>query len=163
VATGPIVVHYFNQFSLAGIISNIFVVPFAGMIVVPLGLFSGILSLFLGYLPLAGLNQVAADWFVKTVTFFSRMPIAEFRLPSPAWWLRCCARHLIVLSVRPAAVPLQAAQYSSHAETLVKSPCHSVVDHFCCFGSFLQTEHRCRFSRYIRDCTLIQLRGGRTS
>jgi len=82
-ATGPLVVRYFNQFSLAGIVSNMVVVPFAGMVVVPLGLFSGIVSLFIGYLPLAGLNQMMADVFIELVNFFSRLPFAEFHPPSP--------------------------------------------------------------------------------
>ncbi len=96
--TGPIVVHYFNQFSLAGIVSNLVVVPFAGMAVVPLGLFSGILSLFIRHLPFAGLNQFAADAFVDTVAFFSRLPLAEFHPPSPGvLWLLCYA--LLIVSL----------------------------------------------------------------
>jgi competence protein ComEC len=87
-ATGPLVTHYFNQMSLAGIISNMVVVPFAGMVIVPLGLFSGILSLFTHHLPLAGLNQFLADTFISTVTFFSQLPVAEFHPPSPGvLWL----------------------------------------------------------------------------
>jgi competence protein ComEC len=98
VATGPIVVHYFNQFSLAGIISNMVIVPFAGMAVVPLALFSGLLALFTGALPLAGLNQFMADRFIDTVTFFSRMPIAEFHPPSPGiFWLVCYAVFIVSL------------------------------------------------------------------
>jgi competence protein ComEC len=96
-ATGPLVVHYFNQFSLAGIVSNIVVVPFAGMAVVPLGLLSGVLSLFTGSLPLAGLNQALADLFIGTVNFFSRLPIAEFHPPSPGvLWLLAYA--LLIIS-----------------------------------------------------------------
>jgi competence protein ComEC len=87
-ATGPLVAHYFNQFSLAGLVSNLIVVPFAGAVVVPLGLFSGILSLFTGHLPLAGLNQLAADIFIGLVSFFSRLPFAEFHPQAPGvLWL----------------------------------------------------------------------------
>jgi competence protein ComEC len=91
-ATGPLVAHYFNQLSFAGVISNIIVVPFAGMIVVPLGLFSGILSLLTGHLPLAGANQFLADLFVESVAFFSRLPFAEFHPPAPGiFWMICYA------------------------------------------------------------------------
>ena len=87
-ATGPLVVRYFNQFSLAGLLSNMVVVPFAGMVVVPLGLLSGILSLFTHQLPLAGLNQFAADLFLRIVDFFAGLPIAEFHPRSPGiLWL----------------------------------------------------------------------------
>ncbi len=89
-ATGPLVAHYFNQVSFAGIISNMVVVPFAGMVVVPLGLFSGVLSLFTHHLPLAALNQFIADLFIGTVDFFSGLPFAEFHPPSPGIiWLLC--------------------------------------------------------------------------
>jgi competence protein ComEC len=87
-ATGPLVALYFNQFSFAGIISNIVVVPFAGMVVVPLGLVSAILSLFTHSLPLAAINQLVCDSFVSVVDFFSRLPFAEFHPPAPGiLWL----------------------------------------------------------------------------
>ena len=83
-ATGPLVARYFNQVSLAGVIANMIVVPFAGIVVVPLGLGSGILSLFTHHLPLAAANQAAADAFVNVVSFFSRLPFAEFHPPAPS-------------------------------------------------------------------------------
>jgi competence protein ComEC len=89
-ATGPLAAFYFNQFSLAGVVANLFVVPFAGAIVVPLGLFSGVLSLFAQELPLAWLNQFVADAFIRFVAFFARLPLAEFRPPAPGLpWLFC--------------------------------------------------------------------------
>jgi competence protein ComEC len=91
------VAHYFNQVSFAGIISNMVIVPFAGMVVVPLGLFSGVLSLFTHHLPLAALNQFIADLFIGTVAFFSRFPFAEFHPPSPGIvWLLCYGVLVIV-------------------------------------------------------------------
>jgi len=63
-AAGPLVAYYFNQVSFAGIVSNLVIVPFAGMVIVPLGLFSGVLSLFTHHLPLAGAdrrNQSVSD------------------------------------------------------------------------------------------------------
>ncbi len=87
-ATGPLVAHYFNQISLAGIVSNMIVVPFAGVLVVPLGLASGILLLFIHHLPLAGTNQFVSDLFVNVVVYFSRLPFAEFHPPAPGiFWL----------------------------------------------------------------------------
>ena len=97
-ATGPLVARYFNQFSLAGVISNMVVVPFAGMVVVPLGLLSGILSLFTGHLPLAWLNQVLADAFISMVYFFSRLPFAEFHPPSPGLLQVLCFAALMISS-----------------------------------------------------------------
>ncbi|OGW35193.1 MAG: DNA internalization-related competence protein ComEC/Rec2 [Nitrospirae bacterium GWC2_56_14] len=82
-ATAPLVAHYFNQVSLVGVVSNMIIVPFAGFIVVPLGLFSGLLSLLTSTLPLPALNQFVADRFCDTVTFFSRLPFAQFHPPAP--------------------------------------------------------------------------------
>lgn len=96
--TGPLVAHYFNQFSLVGALSNMAIVPFAGLFVVPLGLFSGVLSLFTGYLPAAGLNQFLGDVFITLVAFFSRLPFAEFHPPSPGpAWLLCYGLFVIFL------------------------------------------------------------------
>jgi len=82
-ATAPLVAHYFNQVSLIGVVSNMVIVPFAGFIVVPLGLFSGTLSLLTNTLPLPTLNQLVADRFCDTVTFFSGLPLAQFHPPAP--------------------------------------------------------------------------------
>ncbi len=100
IATGPLVAHYFNQISIIGIVSNLIVVPFAGMVVVPLGLLSGIVSLLTGYLPLAGLNQFAADLFISMVFFFSRLPFAEFHPVSPGLlWLTAYAVFFLSLTL----------------------------------------------------------------
>lgn len=87
-ATSPLVAYYFNQISLAGVISNMIVVPFAGLVVVPLGLSTGIISLFTGRLPLAQLDQTVSDLFYSIVNLFSRLPFAEFHPPAPSLpWL----------------------------------------------------------------------------
>ena len=97
-ATGPVVAHYFNQFSLAGIVSNLLIVPFAGAVVVPLGLFSGLLSLVTNHLPLAWMNQRVSDVFIGLVSFFSRLPFAEFHPPAPGiLWLSVYALFLVSL------------------------------------------------------------------
>lgn len=83
IATGPLVAYYFHQISLAGLLSNLIVVPAAGFVVVPLGLASGVISLFSGSLPLAELNQAAATLFYGIVTFFSRFPLSEIHPPAP--------------------------------------------------------------------------------
>jgi competence protein ComEC len=94
-ATGPLVAYYFNQISFAGIISNLIIVPFAGMLVVPLGLFSGIVSLFTHHLPLGWLNQTVSDIFISAVSFFSRLPFAEFHPPAPT--LPCLLLYAVLL------------------------------------------------------------------
>jgi competence protein ComEC len=81
-------------------VSNLIIIPFAGMVVVPLGLFSGILSLFTHHLPLGWLNQTISDIFINTVSFFSRLPFAEFHPPAPTLlWLLLYAVFFISLSL----------------------------------------------------------------
>lgn len=82
-ATGPLVAYYFHQVSFAGILANMIVVPFAGAVIVPLGLTSGILSLATGSLPFAAVDQFCADAFVALVSFFARLPFAAAHPPSP--------------------------------------------------------------------------------
>ena len=81
--TGPLVARHFQQVSFAGIAANMVVVPFAGAVVVPLGLTTGILSLLTGSLPLASLTQASADAFIALVSFFSRLPGAAVPVRSP--------------------------------------------------------------------------------
>ena len=97
-ATGPLVAHYFNQISLAGLVSNMIVVPLAGFIVVPIGLLSGLVSLATGPLFIAPVNQLVADLFCNIVTFFSRLPFAQFHPPSPGLlWLLIYALFLLAV------------------------------------------------------------------
>ncbi len=66
---------------------------------VPLGLLSGVISLFTHSLPLAWLNQRAADSFIAVVFFFSRLPFAELHPPAPGIpWLACYAVFLLSLA-----------------------------------------------------------------
>jgi len=83
IATAPLVAYYFNRLSLWGILSNMIIVPFAGFLVVPLGLLSGVLSLVLGSLPFPGLNQWAGDAFVALTSFFAGLPGATAAYPAP--------------------------------------------------------------------------------
>ncbi len=169
-ATGPLVAHYFNQFSFAGIISNIVVVPFAGMVVVPLGLFSAVLSLFVGALPLAAVNQFAAEAFVSMVAFFSRLPFAEIHPPAPGLaWLLLYALFLYSLAAfaevrlrsrfkpfassarfprTPLVVMAVSGTVSALALVFFLMPLRSAELHFPDVGQ--------------GDCALIRLRSGKT-
>jgi len=169
-ATGPLVAHYFNQFSLAGIVSNIVVVPFAGMVVVPLGLLSGILSLFTRNLPLAGINQFVCDTFVNVVAFFSRLPFAEFRPPAPnILWLLLYALLLFSLAAFAKArlitwfKPLES---SSRIETMpVAGMALSGTLLVLSLAFFFMPNQRAEISFPDvgqGDCALIQLRSGKT-
>lgn len=83
--TVPITLYYFNQISLIGILTNCFMVPLIGFLVVPLGL-SAILVL--------PVSATAAMWVMKgggiilecglgLAIFFSKWPFAAFRTVTP--------------------------------------------------------------------------------
>lgn len=83
--TVPITLYYFNQISLIGILTNCFMVPLIGFMVVPLGLLAILL------LPL---SATVAMWVMKggviilecglgLAIFFSKWPFAAFRTITP--------------------------------------------------------------------------------
>ncbi len=169
-ATGPLAAHYFNQFSLAGIVANLFVVPFAGFVIVPMGLCSGLVSLVTHSLPRAWLNQGAADSFLAMVSFFSRLPFAEFHLQAPGIpWLVCYAVFLLSLAsyARPRLLaklkPFEvAARIPSMTKTalalsgtvLILSAAFSFLPNTGTMFSFLDVGQG--------DCTVIELASGKT-
>ncbi len=169
-ATGPVVAYYFNQISFAGIVSNLIVVPFAGMVVVPLGLFSGILSLFTHHLPLAGLDQTAADVFIRVVSFFSRLPFAEFHPPTPTLlWLMFYAVFFVSLFMHARARLLSRFKPFEASSRISKVPVIGMALAGMCLMlllalSFIPVQRtRVSFPDVGQgDSTLIELPGGKT-
>jgi competence protein ComEC len=169
-ATGPLVAHYFNQFSLAGVVSNMIVVPFAGLVVVPLGLSSGVLSLFTHHLPFAALNQFAADAFIGIVTFFSRLPIAEFHPPSPGviWLLTYGAFVLSLAGVARSrllyhAKPLEFSSRVSRAAVTTAAFAGTLLLIITTLHFFPRRGVEVSFPDVGQgDCSLVRLRSGKT-
>jgi competence protein ComEC len=169
-ATGPLVAYYFNQISFAGIVSNLIIVPFAGMVVVPLGLFSGILSLFTHHLPLARLNQIVSDAFIRIVLFFSRLPFAEFHPPAPTlMWLLLYAVFFISLFMHTRARLLSRFKPFESSSRVSKLPIIGMTLAGMCLilffaFSFMPDKHtKVSFPDVGQgDCELIELPGGKT-
>jgi competence protein ComEC len=169
-ATGPLVSHYFNQFSLAGLISNLLVVPFAGAVVVPLGLFSGILSLFMDRLPLAWLNQFVSDLFIELVSLFSRLPFAEFHPKAPGvLWLSCYA--VFFASLLHALKTLLVSRFKpfegSARVSLLPKVTLAITGTFMLLGlalTFLPKKHTMISFPDVGqgDCALVELASGKT-
>ncbi len=90
--TMPIVMFYFNQISLVGLLANFIFVPVIGFVVVPLGL----LAVFL--YPLTGsvaLGCLKAGAFVLAqamglVNFFADLPFAALKTVTPSYFEICC-------------------------------------------------------------------------
>ena len=85
-ATLPLVAYYFNQIAWLGLLGNLLVVPFVGLLVIPLGLWSVMWVLIAGSetLPLGFLNQAIADFLVQIVTMLAQFPGAEWHVASPS-------------------------------------------------------------------------------
>jgi competence protein ComEC len=84
--TFPIALYYFNQVSLVGILTNCFMVPLIGFIVVPLGLLSALflpLSSALSIWFMKGAALILA-WALELATFFSKCPFAAPKTVTPA-------------------------------------------------------------------------------
>jgi len=83
--TVPLTAFYFNQISWVGFLSNPIVVPFVGMLIVPLGLVCSVGAILFDRttLPLSGLNDVLAGALYSLVQWFARLPAAEVHVPSP--------------------------------------------------------------------------------
>ena len=75
-ATIPLVAYHFNQIAWLGLFANLFVVPMAGFVLVPLGLLSAVLVLVTGSdtLPLGAVNQALLDLTAGIVDVLARAP-----------------------------------------------------------------------------------------
>ena len=105
--TLPLVAYYFHQIPWLGLITNMVVVPLVGILVIPIGLFSGIVVLISGgeTLPFATVNQWMFDLLAQVVVGLAQVPGAEWYVASPSigsillFW--CVLAGLALLRHRP--------------------------------------------------------------
>lgn len=85
VSTGPIVAHYYNQVTWAGLVSNMVIVPYVGFAVLPVGLLTSLFTLVshTDVIPLAWFNDLLLRLFYKGVRLFAELPLAMIYTPSP--------------------------------------------------------------------------------
>lgn len=88
VASTPLVAAAFNQMAWVGGLSNILIVPFVGVFVLPASLLACLGTLLGGSAELAGhtIVQPLLQALVRLVEGFASVPGAELRVPSPAVW-----------------------------------------------------------------------------
>ncbi|MEC4681913.1 MAG: DNA internalization-related competence protein ComEC/Rec2 [Nitrospirota bacterium] len=84
--TLPLVAYYFHQIPWLGLITNMVIVPLVGIVVIPIGLLSGIMVLVSGSqtLPVATVNQWIFDLFAQVIGWLSHVPGAEWHVASPS-------------------------------------------------------------------------------
>ena len=83
--TAPLVALHFNRFAPIGLITNFFVIPWVGFLIVPLSLTASIFSFF--FLPLATLlidmNGFITLILLRVLAFFASLPFASFFISTP--------------------------------------------------------------------------------
>lgn len=86
--TTPLVAWYFNQVPWLGLVTNLFAVPFTGMILVPLGLLSAFMTLMNSDegLPLARIQEHLLEWMVTALHWCAAFPGSDWRVPAPPLW-----------------------------------------------------------------------------
>jgi len=86
VVTVPLVAYYFNQLPWLGLFTNVGAVPVMGVLLVPIGLASGIWQIMVGgtVLPLASLNQWLLEHYVAVVRLVSMLPGGEWHVAAPS-------------------------------------------------------------------------------
>lgn len=100
IATAPVTAHYYNQITWTGIISNLIVVPYAGFIILPVGLFTALLTLIFNtdVMPLAWLDNVFVNIFYSVIEVFAKFPFSIIYTPSPGIVL-IISIYLLILSL----------------------------------------------------------------
>jgi competence protein ComEC len=103
--TVPLVAYHFNQIPWLGLAANLFVVPFAGGVLVPLGLGAAVWLLLGGgsVLPGGPLIQALVDSMTAFVEWLARVPGAEWHVASPAVAGMVMFYLLLFMAVRPAS------------------------------------------------------------
>ncbi len=86
VGTVPLVAYYFNQVAWLGLFANAVVVPFVGMLVVPLGLGASMIVLLGGLdrMPFGWVYQQIMDGLTSVVGTLATIPGAEWHVASPS-------------------------------------------------------------------------------
>jgi competence protein ComEC len=93
IGTAPLVMHYFNQVSLIGLLVNLIVVPVIGFTVVPVGLTSVLLYMFSSEAALWCMKISAAilEKSIQLIRFFSELSFAAVKTVTPSIFEICLA------------------------------------------------------------------------
>ncbi len=82
IGTAPLVAYYFHYFSLISPLSNLFIAPLIGFILIPLSVLSSFIYLATGYFIFAPLIRVVSDLSISAVNLFASIPFADIKIPA---------------------------------------------------------------------------------
>ncbi|UCH19572.1 MAG: ComEC/Rec2 family competence protein [Deltaproteobacteria bacterium] len=128
--TFPIVMFYFNQVSLVGVLANFVIVPLVGFIAVPLGLLAVFISPVSVEAATWGIKASAAILImaIQVVRFFSDLPFAAVKTITPSFIEISCYYLLagVLLNLKPGSSALPAVtQTISKSKTGHQLPCET--------------------------------------
>lgn len=78
--TAPLVAFYFHYFSVISPISNLFITPLIGFILIPLSLSSSFIFILTGYYPFQQTIQFIADINVYLIKYLGSLPFADIKI-----------------------------------------------------------------------------------
>jgi competence protein ComEC len=83
--TAPWVALHFNRISPLGLVTNLFIIPWVGFLIVPMALTASLFSFFLTPLavPLIRLDGLLMDVLLRVVSFFASLPGASVFVSTP--------------------------------------------------------------------------------
>jgi competence protein ComEC len=83
--TSPLVAFHFNRISPIGLVTNLFVIPWVGFLIVPLSLIASIFSFFFSPLAtlLLNINSFITLILLRVLAFFASIPFASFFVATP--------------------------------------------------------------------------------
>ena len=83
--TAPFVALHFNRISPVGLLTNLFVIPWVGFLIVPVALVASVLSFFLPFMAtwLIQVSSVATSVLLQVVSWVASFPFASFFISTP--------------------------------------------------------------------------------
>jgi competence protein ComEC len=84
--TYPIIAYYFNNLPVYSLLANLLIVPITGLVVMVgvISLLAGLLNFQLSLL-FTSFNWLGLDLIIKILSFFSSLPYAVLKIPSPSY------------------------------------------------------------------------------
>ena len=82
IGTAPLVAYHFHYFSIISPISNLFIAPLIGFILIPLSVISSFLFLITGHFVFTPIVSAVSDASISLVKILSDVPFADIKIPA---------------------------------------------------------------------------------
>ena len=82
IGTAPLVAYHFHYFSIISPLSNLFIAPLIGFVLIPLSVFSSFLFLITGHYMFTPIVSAISDVSLLLVKIFSHIPFADIKIPA---------------------------------------------------------------------------------